>query len=89
MSPSEETRLARLENEMTRLCTLVETDLRQTHARLKKVEAHLYGNPEAGVPGVVVDLDRVKGSVARSNKLQWLVTSLIVAFIAERLLTLL
>jgi hypothetical protein len=68
---------------------LADTDLKQTHARLRKLESFLYGSPEAGVPGLVVDLDRVKGAAARSNKLQWLITSLVVAFIAERLLALL
>jgi hypothetical protein len=89
MSPSDERRLAKLETDVTRLCTLVESDLRQSHARLRKLEAHLYGTPEAGVPGVVVDLDRVKGSAARSNRLQWLIASVVVVFIVERVLALL
>ena len=89
MSPDESRRIGDLEKTVGQLCTLVNTDLKQTHARLRKLEAFLYGNPEAGVPGVVVDLDRVKTSAARSTKLQWLIGSLLVAFVAERLLALL
>jgi hypothetical protein len=80
-------RVADVTARLERLCTLVETDHKQTHARLKRLEAHLYGNPEAGIPGVVVDLDRVKGAASRAARLQWLVTTIVVGFIIERILS--
>lgn len=82
-------KLHAVEKELSRLTAVVETDLKQTHARLRRVESHLYGNPDADVPGLVVKADRIQQIVSRQNKLMWAGILAVLGFIGERLLTLL
>jgi len=52
------------------------------------MEAHLLGNPSTGVPGVVMQVDRLRGAQARQSRLTWLIAVPVVGFIVERFLSL-
>lgn len=82
-------KLHAVEKELARLTAVVETDLKQTHVRLRRVESHLYGNPDADVPGLVVKNDRMRQIVSRQNKLMWAGIIAVLGFVGERLLNLL
>lgn len=91
VSPTEDIRLRALESAVTRLTAIVESDLKQTRARLNRVEAHLYGNPEAGeaAHGILITVDRTWAIANRNAKLLWLLGAGVFGALIERVMSLL
>lgn len=86
---SDEKRLHQIEKEVAKLAAAVETAVKQNSIRITRMEAHLYGNPDADVPGLLIKADRMQQIVSRQNKLMWAGILAVLGFIGERLLTLL
>lgn len=81
-------RLARIETSLGELKVMVQRDLVGVNARLKRVEGHVLGTPEAGVDGMDVRVDRVEQWKARHTKLMWVIVGSVVTLVGSKLFAL-
>lgn len=75
MSEDTNTRLVAIEGDLRELKTLLKVTLTGQNARLKRVEAHVLGDPANNVPGMDVRVDRlerehIEGMDVRMDRLE-------------------